>query len=126
LYKTSWIGDILLSTIVLENLKLHSPTPKFIISPKNLQGVLLKTIHSFKNFNIHKKDFVLSIIRKVRKEKYDLVFDFWSNPKTAQITFFQALNTELVMKNEEESMLTTILAKMGQWVNMLQRIILFC
>ncbi len=27
------------------------------------------------------------IIKKVRKEKYDLVFDFWSNPKTAQITF---------------------------------------
>ena len=87
--KPRGIGDILLSTIVLENLKaafpyseIHYLTEEFARRAVENNPFVLKIL----TFN--KKDFVLSIIRKVRKEKYDLVFDFWSNPKTAQITFF--------------------------------------
>ena len=87
--KPRGIGDILLSTIVLENLQeafpnseIHYLTEEFARRAVENNPFVLKIL----TFN--KKDFVLSIIRKVRKEKYDLVFDFWSNPKTAQITFF--------------------------------------
>jgi ADP-heptose:LPS heptosyltransferase len=87
--KPRGIGDILLSTIVLENLRatfphsdIHYLTEEFAKRAVDNNPFVSKIL----TFN--KKDFVLSIIRKVRKEKYDLVLDFWSNPKTAQITFF--------------------------------------
>ncbi|MDZ7624058.1 MAG: glycosyltransferase family 9 protein [Ignavibacteriaceae bacterium] len=86
--KPRGIGDIILSTIVLENLKaafshseIHYLTEEFAKRAVENNPFVSKIL----TFN--KKDFILSIIRKVRKEKYDLVFDFWSNPKTAQITF---------------------------------------
>jgi len=87
--KPRGIGDILLSTIVLENLsaafthsEIHYLTEEFAKRAVENNPYVLKIL----TFN--KKDFILTIIRKVRKEKYDLVFDFWSNPKTAQVTFF--------------------------------------
>jgi len=87
--KPRGIGDIILSTIVLENLKsafahseIHYLTEEFAKRAVENNPFVSKIL----TFN--KKDFVLPIIRKVRKENYDLVFDFWSNPKTAQITFF--------------------------------------
>ncbi len=87
--KPRGIGDIILSTIVLENLKaacphsdIHYLTEEFAMRAVQNNPFVSKIL----TFN--KMDFVLSIIRKVRKEKYDLVFDFWSNPKTAQVTFF--------------------------------------
>ncbi|HSW53683.1 MAG TPA: glycosyltransferase family 9 protein [Ignavibacteriaceae bacterium] len=86
--KPRGIGDIILSTIVLENLnsafphsEIHYLTEEFAKRSVENNPFVSRIL----TFN--KKDFVLSIIRKVRKEKYDLVFDFWSNPKTAQITF---------------------------------------
>lgn len=87
--KPRGIGDILLSTIVLENLKAIFPRSEM----HYLTEVFAKRAvenNSFvsKILTFKKKDFVLSVIKKVRKEKYDLVFDFWSNPKTAQVTFF--------------------------------------
>jgi lipopolysaccharide heptosyltransferase II len=87
--KPRGIGDIILSTIVLENLKaafphsdIHYLTEEFAKRAVENNPFVSKTL----TFN--KKDFVLSIIRKIRKEKYDLIFDLWSNPKTAQIVFF--------------------------------------
>jgi len=87
--KPRGIGDIILSTIVLENLQasfphaeIHYLTEEFARRAVENNPLVTKIL-TFK-----KNDFVLSIIKKVRKEKYDLVLDFWSNPKTAQITFF--------------------------------------
>lgn len=87
--KPRGIGDILLSTIVLENLNSAFPNSEIHYLTEEFAKRAVKNnpfISKILTFN--KKDFVLSIIRKVRKEKYDLVFDFWSNPKTGQITFF--------------------------------------
>ena len=87
--KPRGIGDILLSTIVLGNLKSAFPSSKIHYLTENFASRAVENnpfVSKILTFN--KKDFVFSIIRKVRKEKYDLVFDFWSNPKTAQITFF--------------------------------------
>lgn len=87
--KPRGIGDILLSTIVLENLKSAFPYSQihYITEEFAKRAVQNNSLVS-KILTYHKNDFVLSIISKVRKEKYDLVIDFWSNPKTAQVTFF--------------------------------------
>ena len=87
--KPRGIGDILLSTIVLENLKAAFPHSEIhYLTDEFAKRAVENNPFVSKILTFNKKDFVLSIIRKVRKEKYDLVFDFWSNPKTAQITFF--------------------------------------
>jgi heptosyltransferase-3 len=86
--KPRGIGDIILSTIVLENLKISFPHSEIhYLTEEFAKRAVENNPFVSKILTFNKKDFVLSIIRKVRKEKYDLVFDFWSNPKTAQITF---------------------------------------
>ena len=86
--KPRGIGDIILSTIVLENLKAAFPHSEIhYLTEEFAKRAVENNPFVSKILTFNKKDFVLSIIRKVRKEKYDLVFDFWSNPKTAQITF---------------------------------------
>jgi len=86
--KPRGIGDILLSTIVLENLKAAYPESEIhYLTEEFAKRAVENNPLVSKILTFHKKDFVLSVIKKVRKEKYDLIFDFWSNPKTAQITF---------------------------------------
>lgn len=86
--KPRGIGDIILSTIVLENLKeffptadIHYLTEEFAKLSVANNPLVAKTI------TMKKSEFIGCVIRRVRKEKYDLVFDFWSNPRSAQITF---------------------------------------
>ncbi|MBN2571751.1 MAG: glycosyltransferase family 9 protein, partial [Ignavibacteriales bacterium] len=86
--KPRGIGDIVLSTIILENLKnffldatIDYLTEDFAKDALSNNPFINKVI-TFK-----KKDFFLKVALKIRKEKYDIVFDLWSNPKTAQITF---------------------------------------
>jgi heptosyltransferase III len=87
--KPRGIGDIILSTIVLENLKAAFPHSEIhYLTEEFAKRAVENNKFVSKILTFNKKDFVLSIIRKVRKENYDLVLDFWSNPKTAQITFF--------------------------------------
>jgi lipopolysaccharide heptosyltransferase II len=87
--KPRGIGDIILSTIVLENLKAALPHSEIhYLTEEFAKRAVENNPYVSKILTFHKKDFVLSIISKVRKEKYDLVLDLWSNPKTAQITFF--------------------------------------
>ncbi|MCW8805265.1 MAG: glycosyltransferase family 9 protein [Ignavibacteriaceae bacterium] len=86
--KPRGIGDIILSTIVLENLKIAFPHSEIhYLTEEFAKRAVENNPYVSKILTFKKKDFVLSIIRKIRKERYDLVFDFWSNPKTAQITF---------------------------------------
>lgn len=87
--KPRGIGDIMLSTIILENLKsffpeadIHYLTEEF--AKRAVENNLLVS----KILTFTKSDFILTVISRIRKEKYDIVFDLWSNPKTAQITFF--------------------------------------
>jgi ADP-heptose:LPS heptosyltransferase len=86
--KPRGIGDILLSTIVLENLNAAFPHSEIhYLTEEFAKRAVENNPFVRKILTFNKKDFVFSIIRKVRKENYDLIFDFWSNPKTAQITF---------------------------------------
>lgn len=85
--KPRGIGDILLSTIVLENLRNHFPDSEIhYLTEEFAKRAVENNPFVSKILTFNKKDSVLSIIKKIRKEKYNLLFDFWSNPKTAQIT----------------------------------------
>lgn len=86
--KPRGIGDIILSTIVLENLKAALPHSEIhYLTEEFAKRAVENNPYVSKVLTYNRNKFVLSAIRKLRKEKYDLVFDFWSNPKTAQITF---------------------------------------
>lgn len=87
--KPRGIGDIVLSTIVLENLKDYFPSAEIHYLTEEFAKLSVANNPLVKKVVTYKKsDFIFYTLIKVRKEKYDLIFDFWSNPKTAQITFF--------------------------------------
>lgn len=87
--KPRGIGDIVLSTIVLENLKDHFPAAEIhYLTEEFAKLSVANNPLVAKVLTYEKNEFILSVIHKIRKQKYDLIFDFWSNPKTAQITFF--------------------------------------
>ena len=87
--KPRGIGDIVLSTIILDNLKNHFPIAQihylteYFAKPALKNNPLVNKI-----LTMDKTDFPLKISWMLRKEKYDIVIDLWSNPRSAQITFF--------------------------------------
>ncbi len=86
--KPRGIGDILLSTIVLENLKAAFPHSQIhYLTEEFAKRAVENNSFISKILTFKRDDLVFKTINKVRKDKYDLVFDLWSNPKTAQITF---------------------------------------
>ncbi len=86
--KPRGIGDIVLSTIVLENLKAAFPNAKIDYL---LESFAKETLENNPFINkihtINKNELPFKIGINLRHENYDLVFDFYSNPRTAQITF---------------------------------------
>ena len=87
--KPRGIGDIILSTIILENQRsaftkaeIHYLTEEFAKRAVENNPFVSKIL------TYKKSNSIFSIIQKIRREKYDLVLDLYSNPKTAQITFF--------------------------------------
>lgn len=86
--KPRGIGDVVLSTIVLENLRAHFTNAKIdfltedFVKP-SIDGIPLIS----KVLTMRKSEFPLKVANRIRKEKYDLIFDFWSNPRSALITF---------------------------------------
>ena len=88
LIKPRGIGDIIHSTIVLENLREYFPAAIIhYLTEEFAKRAVENNPFVKKVLTFEKKDFVLKVVKKIRKEKYDLIFDFWSNPKTAQMTF---------------------------------------
>jgi len=88
LIKPRGIGDIIHSTIVLENLREYFPAAIIhYLTEEFAKRAVENNPFVKKVLTFGKKDFVLKVVKKIRKEKYDLIFDFWSNPKTAQMTF---------------------------------------
>lgn len=86
--KPRGIGDIIHSTIVLENLREHFPAAEIhYLTEEFAKRAVENNPFVKKVLTFRRKDFVLKVVTKIRKEKYDLIFDFWSNPKTAQMTF---------------------------------------
>ena len=88
--KLKGIGDVVLSTIVLENLRSNFPDVEIDFLTEKPSLDVLRNINEIKNILVLNKDRIkdfINLIIKIRSEKYDLVMDLYTNPKTAQITF---------------------------------------
>lgn len=87
--KLKGIGDVVLSTIVLKNLKTDFPEAAidFLTEPPSvpvLEG--LPQINKILLFRKKEKLSGFRTILEVMKNRYDLIIDFYSNPRTALIT----------------------------------------
>ena len=84
------IGDVVLSTVVLKNLRLAFPSAKIdFLTEKPSRDVLEGNpdINGVVAFN-SKEQSGLSLIMKMRNKRYDLVIDLFGNPRSALVTFF--------------------------------------
>jgi lipopolysaccharide heptosyltransferase II len=90
LIKPRAIGDVLLATPVIRNLKGHYPKLQIdFLTEQFAADVLIGNPHLREVLTFNKKiDSTLSIIRRVREKKYDAVIDLFGNPRTALITRF--------------------------------------
>jgi len=81
------IGDVLLSTPVVQNLNAHFPHASIdFLCDKFAEEVLLGNPWISKVQTFDKRvDSSVGVIRKIRAEKYDLVIDLFSNPRSAII-----------------------------------------
>ena len=100
LIKLRAIGDVVMSTVVLDNLRAHFPhaqidflteafcrdllidhpvVRRVFVLPKKDRSVWLR-LHRWKES--------LHLLMDIRREKYDLVFDFFGNPRSAWLTLF--------------------------------------
>lgn len=88
--KLRGIGDVILSTIVIQNLIEHFPNAKidFLTEPPSVPILTnLKELNQVITFErIGTINTIKSIIQ-LRNYKYDFIFDLYSNPRSALITF---------------------------------------
>ena len=86
--KPQGIGDIVLSTIILDDLNKSFPSAKLHYLTETFakdalaNNPLIEKVHT-----MEKTEFVLKVAFRLRKEKFDTIIDLWSNPRSAQITF---------------------------------------
>jgi len=112
--KPRGIGDILLSTIVLDNLRAALPHCQIhYLTEEFAKRAVENNPFVSKILTFNKKNFVLSIIKMVRQENYDLIFDFWSNPKTAQVTFFSGAKYRVGYEKQGRKYAYNLLCKNG-------------
>ena len=88
--KLRGIGDVVLSTIVLDNLKSEFPEAQidYLTDPPSIPGInglsQVNKVWAFPRKSNWKR---IKLMLQIRKSNYDLVFDFFANPGTAQFTF---------------------------------------
>lgn len=90
--KPRGIGDIVNSTIIIDNLKNFFPsaTIDYLVEPFATHAVeYLPEVN--KVINMKNREFPLKVALRIRKEKYDLLLDTWCNPRTAQISFLSGV-----------------------------------
>ncbi len=93
------IGDVILSTIVIPNLRQAFPNAQIDFLTERpaadvvLGNPLLNHVHILELKKIQSLPFKLrwkenrKFIRQIREKKYDLVFDFFGNPRSALLTW---------------------------------------
>ncbi|MDP1994367.1 MAG: hypothetical protein Q8K40_03880, partial [Ignavibacteria bacterium] len=89
--KLRGIGDVILSTVVFDNLLKEFPNAKIDYLTEPPSKSALEKLSFLNEIILYKKNesFAgLKTISKVFLNKYDLVLDFYSNPRTAMITYF--------------------------------------
>ena len=86
--KPRGIGDVVLSTIVIENLKQHFTLAAIdYLTEPFIKPALQYNPNINKVITMGRSEFSVKVAFRIKKEKYDLILDLWSNPRSAQITF---------------------------------------
>ena len=87
--KFGGIGDILLTTPVLPNLKSYFPEAEInFLTLRHSRDILIDNPYLSRAFTYDKsEDKSWCLIKNIRSQKYDLVIDLFGNPRTALITF---------------------------------------
>ncbi len=87
--KLRGIGDVLLSTIVLKNLRSALPNAQIDFLVEKQSREVLQGNPAIDDLIIFDKAEISSIglVRRIRNNRYDLIFDLFSNPRSAFITF---------------------------------------
>ncbi|MGE5351792.1 MAG: glycosyltransferase family 9 protein [Acidobacteriota bacterium] len=85
--KLRGIGDVILSTVVLDNLKKEFPEAKIDYLTERPSKAALEGLPLLNEVLILDRKKGFRAILDVRKKNYDLVLDFYTNPRTALITF---------------------------------------
>lgn len=87
--KFGGIGDILLTTPVLPNLKNYFPDAEiYMLTLRHSRDILIDNPYLTRAFTYDPlEDKSWCLIKNIRKQKYDLVIDLFGNPRTALITF---------------------------------------
>lgn len=88
--KLRGIGDVVLSTAAIKNLRKYFPDARIDLLTEKPSAELMKHTGFIDDILIFNRKSTLERINlayKIKKEKYDIVFDFFSNPSTAQLTF---------------------------------------
>ncbi|KAA0247869.1 MAG: glycosyltransferase family 9 protein [Chlorobiota bacterium] len=90
LIKFRGIGDVILSTVVLKNLKARYPDAAIDFLTEKPSAPLLRDTGLINDVIVFDGNRGTELFRKImliRRRKYDLVIDMYSNPKSAQLTF---------------------------------------
>ncbi|MBU1098834.1 MAG: glycosyltransferase family 9 protein [Bacteroidetes bacterium] len=88
--KLRGMGDVILSTIILENLRIDFPDARIDYLTEKPSKEALQDIPQIDNILLFDRKSTwerLKLFMRVRKEKYDLILDLFSNPSTAQLSF---------------------------------------
>lgn len=89
--KLRGIGDVILSTVALDNLRKDFPKAQIDFLTEKASKPALENLEIINDIILFDRKSTTKRIAQlfhIRKRKYDLVFDFFTNPSTALITFF--------------------------------------
>ncbi len=88
LIKPRGIGDIVLSTIILDDLRKTFPSAEIhYLTETFAKDALANNPLVTKVHPMEKTEFVFKVAHRLRKEKFAMIIDLWSNPRSAQIAF---------------------------------------
>lgn len=98
--KFGGIGDILLTTPVLPNLKSYFPDSEiYFLTLRHSRDILIDNPYLTRAFTYDPfEDKSWCLIKNIRDQKYDLVIDLFGNPRTALITFLSGAKYRLGFK----------------------------
>lgn len=90
--KPRGIGDVVLSTILLDNLTAHFINAKIDYLTEEFSKPAVENLPDVnKTLTMKRDEFPLKAAMMIRKEKYDLLIDSWVNPRTALISFLSGI-----------------------------------
>ncbi|MCC6865117.1 MAG: glycosyltransferase family 9 protein [Ignavibacteria bacterium] len=88
--KPGAIGDVLLSTPVIENLRYHFPHAEInFLTQSYCREVLTENpyLSRILTYDIGKGDSSWCLLKNINKQNYDLIIDLFGNPRTAILVF---------------------------------------